>query len=79
MLGYSCEELLSMPISAIHPDEIPKFRAFAKSVSEKGAGWTNELTCLTRPGVKLAAEISVSYRHFRQDLHDRTGSGHYRP
>ncbi len=60
MLGYTCEELLSMPMSAIHPDDMPKFQAFAKSVSEKGAGWTNELTCLTRQGVKLAAEISAS-------------------
>ena len=60
MLGYSSHELLSMPVSAIHPDEMPEFRAFAKSVSENGAGWTNELTCLTKSTGKLAAEISAS-------------------
>ena len=80
MLGYSCQELLSMPVSAIHPDEMPKFRAFAKSVSEKGAGWTNELTCLPKSAGKLATENSASLsRHFRPNLHDRNGSGHYRP
>ena len=60
MLGYSCEELLSMPVSAIHPDKMPKFRAFGKSVAENGAGWTNELTCLTKSARKLAAELSAS-------------------
>ncbi len=59
-LGYTCQELLSMPVSAIHPDEMPKFRAFGKSVFEKGAGWTNELTCLTKSAGKLDAEISAS-------------------
>lgn len=49
-----------MPVSAIHPDEMPMFRAFAKSVSENGSGWTNELSCLTRLGKKLASEISAS-------------------
>ncbi len=60
MLGYTCEEFLSMPMSAIHPDEMPRLRAFAKSVSENGAGWTNELTCLTKSAGKLATEISAS-------------------
>ena len=60
MLGFTSEELLAMPISAIHPDEMPKFRAFAKSVSNRGYGWTNELTCLTKLGKKLASEMSAS-------------------
>jgi len=60
MLGYSREELLTMPISAIHPQEMSKLLAFAKSVSRNGEGWTDELTCLTRTGQFLAAEISAS-------------------
>lgn len=60
MLGYSRERLLSMPMSSIHPDEMPKLEAFAKSVSKKGHGWTNELTCLTSTGQFLPAEISAS-------------------
>ncbi len=60
MLGYSREELLSLPISAVHPREMPKLLAFAKSVFEQRSGWTDELTCLTRSGKTLPAEISAS-------------------
>ena len=60
ILGYSREELLSMPMSAIHPDEMPQFRAFARSVMEHGSGWTNELACLTKTHQALPAEISAS-------------------
>lgn len=60
MLGYSREELLSMPVSAVHPGEMPALLAFARSVFERGSGWTNELTCLTKPGLALPAEISAS-------------------
>ncbi len=60
MLGYSREELLSLPITAIHPNEMPQFLAFARSVVETGSGWTNELTCLTKTGETLPAEISAS-------------------
>ncbi len=60
MLGFSRQELLTMPISAIHPDEMPLLRAFAQSVFEDGSGWTNELSCLTKQGQKLPSEISAS-------------------
>ncbi|MCH8852897.1 MAG: PAS domain S-box protein, partial [Planctomycetes bacterium] len=60
MLRYSREELLSTPISAIHPNEMPQLRSFVDSVFEKGNGWTNELTCLTKTGDTLPSEISAS-------------------
>ncbi|MCH7760331.1 sigma 54-interacting transcriptional regulator, partial [candidate division TA06 bacterium] len=60
MLGYSREELLSLPITSIHPNEMPELLAFAQSVFDKGSGWTNELTCLTKSGKTLPAEISAS-------------------
>ena len=60
MLGYSREELLSMPISAIHPNEMPQLRAFAQSVLQQGKGWTNELTCQTKAHKTLPSEISAS-------------------
>ena len=60
MLGFSRQELLNMPISAIHPDEIAILQAFAQSVFKNGSGWTNELTCLTKGGQKLPSEISAS-------------------
>ncbi len=60
LLGYSRDELLSLSISDIHPDEMPRFHAFTKEVMESGYGWTNELTCLAKTGVKVAAEISAA-------------------
>ena len=60
MLGYSREELLALPISAVHPGEMQQLRAFTNSVFEEGHGWTDELTCLTRSGESLASEISAS-------------------
>ncbi|MBI2564175.1 MAG: sigma 54-interacting transcriptional regulator [candidate division NC10 bacterium] len=60
MLGYPREELLSIPVSAVHPGEMPALLAFARSVFEKGSGWTNELTCQTKAAQTLPAEISAS-------------------
>ncbi len=60
MLGYSREELLSLRVSDVHPDEMPALRAFTRSVQEQGHGWTSELTCRTKSGEKLPAEISAS-------------------
>ncbi len=60
MLQYSRQELLSAPISAVHAKEMPQLLAFAQSVIEQGNGWTNELTCLTKNGENLPAEISAS-------------------
>ena len=63
MLGYSYEELLSLPISSIHPHEVSRFLAFTESVMIIGQGWTNELSCLCRTGQVLPAEISASVIH----------------
>jgi len=60
MLGYAREELRSLPMSLIHPHDVPKLRAFAETVYESGKGWTDELTCSTRSGETLSAEISAS-------------------
>jgi formate hydrogenlyase transcriptional activator len=60
MLGYPREALLSLPVSAVHPREMPALLTFARSVFKNGSGWTNELTCLTGTGQSLPAEISAS-------------------
>ncbi|MEE8153854.1 MAG: sigma 54-interacting transcriptional regulator [Phycisphaerales bacterium] len=64
MLEYTREELLSIPISAVHPDEMPRLREFVSSVLNAGSGWTDELTCLTKSRRTLAAEISASAFEF---------------
>ena len=60
MLGYIREELLSLSISVIHPNEMPKLLAFSESVFEQGQGWTDELTCRTRSDLVLPSEMSAS-------------------
>ena len=60
MLQYSHSELLSTPVSAIHPQERTKLEALSESVLREGHGWTDELTCLTKSGETLPAEISAS-------------------
>ncbi|MGK7911931.1 MAG: ATP-binding protein [Synechococcus sp.] len=61
MLGYSREELLeSVAISDVHPDEMPQLMAFSQRVAERGHGWTDRLTCLTKSGSKIPAEISAA-------------------
>ncbi len=68
MLGYAREELLAVPMSVIHPHEMAKVRAFAQSVLREGNGFTDELTCLTKSGEILGAEISGSIF----EMEDRT-------
>jgi len=61
MLGYSHEELLTtVAVSAIHPHDLSAFQAFGKTVLQKGHGWTNELSCMTKRGVAVPAEISAA-------------------
>ncbi len=60
LLGYAREELLGLPVAAIHPDKIAAFDAFARSVLSEGSGWTDELTYLTKAKTTLAVEISAS-------------------
>jgi len=60
LFGYTREELLSLSAEDIHPDERALFRGFLETVLEDGHGWTEELTCLTKDGARLDAEISAS-------------------
>ena len=60
MLEYSADEILRTPVSAIHPREIDKLRAFATEVAEKGSAVTEALTCTTKSGAVIPAEISGS-------------------
>ena len=56
LLEYSREELLVLPISATHPDDIAGMREFVRSVLDQGSGWTNELTCETKFGRRVPAK-----------------------
>ena len=60
MLGYTQAELLALSVSAIHPHEIAQMTQFVQAVVRQGKGWTNELSCRTKVGAFVPAEISAS-------------------
>jgi formate hydrogenlyase transcriptional activator len=60
LLGYTREELLTVPPSLVHSHEIERLQAFTRSVLDVGSGWTAELSCRTKSGEIVPAEISAS-------------------
>lgn len=59
MLGYTQGELLSLNPEEIHPTDIDRVRnEFISEVTEEGAGFTDELTCLTKDNREIPTEIS---------------------
>ncbi len=60
MLDYTRAELLALSPSAIHPHDLPRLQEFVRTVMRQGAGFTDELSCRTRSGRILPAEISAS-------------------
>ena len=60
LLGYGVDELLGLRISDVHPGELQALRDFTSSVMQEGVGWTDDLTCLTKGGRRVPAEISAS-------------------
>jgi PAS domain S-box-containing protein len=61
LLGYDSDQLLTeVRVSDIHPEEMPQLQALAERVFAEGHGWTNELSCTTRAGARLPAEISAA-------------------
>jgi PAS domain S-box-containing protein len=59
LLGYTRDELLVTPISRIHPNEMPRLRAFLEVALHDGVNWTIELACRTRSGTFLPTEIAL--------------------
>lgn len=58
LLGYTHQELLRVPISAVHPEEMPRLLAFVRSECSPGSGWTDQLSCISKDGVSIPAEFS---------------------
>jgi PAS domain S-box-containing protein len=59
MLGYTRDELLQLPVSRVHPAELPQFREFLENVLRDGRGSTIKLTCRTKSGTFLPTEMSL--------------------
>jgi len=60
LVGYSREELLSMSPADLHPHDFPEFSSFAESVLEEGHGWTDTLSCRSKDGGTVPAEVSAA-------------------
>ena len=64
LLGYTREELLETRVSDIHPNDVLQLRAFSQKVFQDGRGWTDELSCRTKDGRIVPAEISATIVQF---------------
>lgn len=64
LLGYSREELLQTPVSAIHPHDVLQLKSFSAKVFQDKRGWTDELSCVSKGGKILSAEISATIVEF---------------
>ena len=56
MLEYLENELVSMSVFDIHPAENQALLEFFQSVSQRGYGWTDQLTCMTKTGPKASTQ-----------------------
>ena len=59
LFGYTREELLTTPVSHIHPADLPQLRDFVERVLRDGQGSTVKLTCRTRSGDFLPTEMTL--------------------
>jgi PAS domain S-box-containing protein len=59
LLGYGRAELLATPVSRIHPAELPQLQELVARVLRHGHGETIALTCRTRAGSFLPAEMAL--------------------
>lgn len=56
-LGYSHEELLGTPISAIHPAEFPQLLDWVTQVRREQFGWSALFNCRTKAGIHFPVEM----------------------
>src|ERR687892_147180 len=59
MLGFTRDELLATPISHVHPAEMPQLLDIVEHVLRNGHGSTTTLTCRTKCGDFLPAEMAL--------------------
>jgi hypothetical protein len=60
LLGYEMDELANLTPSDIHPHEIPRLEMFLKSVIEEGRWSSDELSCRTKSGAFVPADIRAT-------------------
>jgi DNA-binding SARP family transcriptional activator len=56
-LGYSHEELLATPISAVHPAEMPQLLDWVTQIRREQFGWSALFNCRTKAGIHFPVEM----------------------
>lgn len=59
-LGYAPAELLALTPADIHPHEIPRLDAFLRSVTENMRWATDDLSCRSKEGTLIPAQVRAS-------------------
>ena len=57
LLGYTVDDLLATPASAIFRSDRLGLKAFLEAIDSQGEGWTTSFALLTKTGVLLPAEL----------------------
>lgn len=76
-LGYSAEELGGLSPADIHPHEIPRLDAFLFTVQQHGRWIADDLSCRTKDGCLLPAQVRATLVHIADRpyvlaiIHDR--------
>jgi hypothetical protein len=60
MLGYTREQLLAIPVSAIHRGELAQLQIVVAEVIRRGHGMTNALTLRSFTGECVPVEMALS-------------------
>ncbi len=58
LLGYSRQEILRMPISAIHGHELGQLIVFSEQVLAQGRAWSNRISCRLKSDLRIPVELS---------------------
>jgi PAS domain S-box-containing protein len=59
LLGYNRAELLSLDVSAVHPNEMDRLRGLAGTAKSDGKALASDLHCLRSDGQKIPIEASA--------------------
>ena len=63
LLGYGQDEFAKLTPSDIHPHEIPRLELFINTVLEKGWWTSDDLSCRTKNGATVPAQIRATSVH----------------
>lgn len=68
-LGYSGPELGGLTPSDIHPHEIPRLERFLQDVSANGRWRADDLSCRTKSGNRIPAEVRATVVHLEDEMY----------